>query len=604
MIPRPHHYRFAILAILIATAVTPHCAWAISPVKLGGALEGRVSDDSGRPQMGAVVQIYDRQENLIDKKLTDDEGSFVFAGLLPDVYSIRVGLATFLPAVRNQIRIQAGKSSLLEVNLSGLFSSIRILPLSSRSDGSTNDEWKWVLRSSSSTRPVFRYVPQDPTVMVSAPTRTAIFTDSRGLVSFSAGDMNGEGAAGELGTAFAFATSVRGSTQVQFVGDVGYGIAAEAPNAAIRATFSHAFGDMSPEVSVTMRQLYLPRLDNGESSQALGSSLPPLRSMSFNLADRNRISDAIEVEYGAEFNTISFLDHLHYFSPYARLSYSLAGADGADYGTISVTYTSGNARPELGMERSLDPNGELPREVAELGALAPVTLRSGKAQVQRGENYELAYTRQMGSRRVRVSGYRESIQNGSLMLAGADGTAFPGDVIPDLYTNSLLFNAGNYHTMGYTAALTQDLGDHYQITVTYGSVGVLAPRGNLDHVDSPDELRSLIRPDQRNAMGVRAAATLPQSGTHIVASYQFMADHAATAGHLYSTSCDQVEPGLNFTLRQPIPAILGLPLRMEAAIDLRNLLAEGYLPVSLADGGHLLLVHTPRSLRGGVNFRF
>jgi len=35
-----------------------------------------------------------------------------------------------------------------------------------------------------------------------------------------------------------------------------------------------------------------------------------------------------------------------------------------------------------------------------------------------------------------------------------------------------------------------------------------------------------------------------------------------------------------------------------------NLLAEGYLPVSLSDGRRLLLVRNPRSLHGGLNFRF
>ncbi len=604
MIPRASRSQFRftaiapVVAILLNTALAPP-AHGIEPVKLAGALEGSVSDDSGKPQMGAVVQIYDRQENLRGRILTDEEGFFIFAGLMPDTYSVRVTLATFLPAIRNQIQIQAGRSSLLDISLSGLFSSVRILPLSPRAGGVASDDWKWVLRSSSSTRPVFRYLPRDPSVLVSAANRPAIFSDSQGLVSFSAGDSNGLGSVGELGTAFAFASTLRGSNQVEFAGDVGYGVSADAPNSAIRASFSHAFGAVSPQVSVIMRQLYVPRL---ETNGAPG--LPPLRSMAVNLGDHTQVSDALAVEYGIEFDTLSFVDHMHYFSPYARLTYNLRGEDGGDYGTFAVTYTSGNARPELGAERAADAHDDLPREVAALAALAPVTLRNGEAQVQRGENYEIAYSRQMGSRRVRVSGYRESVQNGSLMLAGAEGNAFPGEVIPDLYTNSLLFNSGNYHTMGYTAAVTQDFGDRYQVTVTYGSVGVLTPRGTLDNVESADELRGLIRPGQRTAAGVRAAAIAPHTGTHLVASYEFVAANAATAGHLYATSSDGVEPGLNLTLRQPIPAVLGLPFRMEASVDLRNLLAEGYLPITLADGGKLLLVHTPRSLRGGVNFRF
>ena len=48
----------------------------------------------------------------------------------------------------------------------------------------------------------------------------------------------------------------------------------------------------------------------------------------------------------------------------------------------------------------------------------------------------------------------------------------------------------------------------------------------------------------------------------------------------------------------------GVPWRMEASAELRNLLAQGYLPVSLANGQQLLLVNTPRSFRGGLAFVF
>ena len=44
------------------------------------------------------------------------------------------------------------------------------------------------------------------------------------------------------------------------------------------------------------------------------------------------------------------------------------------------------------------------------------------------------------------------------MLSGAGESAFAGDLIPDLYTDSMLFDAGNYHTVGYTASADTELG--------------------------------------------------------------------------------------------------------------------------------------------------
>lgn len=595
MIPKTRQTRFsvAVAATVLVAAGMPCASFAVSPLKLAGALEGRVSDDGGKPQMGAVVQIYNRQDKLVDRALTDPEGFFVFGGLLPDVYSIRVTLGTFIPAVRNQIRVLAGESNILDINLSSLFSSIHIVPPGDRGSDIASEDWKWVLRSSGFTRPVFRYLPSEHASSDPSRSSAPVFSDMRGVVRISSGDSFGATPAGELGTTFAFATSVFGSNQVQFAGNVGYGVATNAPSASFRATYSRNLDGVSPELAITMRQLYLPQYGGQPDSASA-----PLRTMAVSLGDKIQLSDVMDLVYGLEADTMIFGDHLHYLSPYARLTYSLG-----DAGQIEATYTSGNPRPELGLN-PMDANADLQRDMAELGAVPPVTLRSGKANVQRGEDYELGYSRRLGSREVSVSGYYEEVSNAALMIASADGANFSGNLLPDLYSDGVLFNAGNYHTLGYTAAISQNMGENFQLTVMYGSVGVLAPSSKEMVIDSPDELRSLIHATRRQAVTTRASGTVPHIGTQFIASYQFMDDRAVTDGHLYSTQCGQAEPGLNIAVRQPIPPVLGMPFRMEATVDLRNLLAEGYLPISTSDGQTLVLVHTPRSMRGGLNFRF
>jgi hypothetical protein len=61
--------------------------------------------------------------------------------------------------------------------------------------------------------------------------------------------------------------------------------------------------------------------------------------------------------------------------------------------------------------------------------------------------------------------------------------------------------------------------------------------------------------------------------------------------------------GLNLRIRQPIPNLGGLPGRFEASADFRNMLAQGYVPLN-AGGRRVLLMHTPRTVRGGVSFIF
>ena len=49
-------------------------------------------------------------------------------------------------------------------------------------------------------------------------------------------------------------------------------------------------------------------------------------------------------------------------------------------------------------------------------------------------------------------------------------------------------------------------------------------------------------------------------------------------------------------------ANFGLPSHLELTADLRNLLAQGYVPAG--SGGQLLIVQSPRAIRGGLNLTF
>jgi hypothetical protein len=347
-----------------------------------------------------------------------------------------------------------------------------------------------------------------------------------------------------------------------------------------------------------MRELILPRAGDGPAGGPGVGDLPRLRTMSLSFGDETHLSDALQLQYGFSLDSVSFLDRLHYFSPYARLNYTLP-----DSSKVDVSYTSGNARPDLGAGPEAS-DMELQRDLHALSLVPRVSLRDGRAKVQRGDDIEIGYSRTMGSRTYRISGYREHVTNAALTIASPSGLYAGGDILPDLFSDSSIFNAGEYQTLGYTAAVTQKLSANFNVTVMYGSVGVLAPRSDELVTDNPDELRSLIRASRRNAVTTRGSGTISKSGTHFIASYQWMDQSALTPGHLYSTQPMRPEPGLNIYFRQPIPTFFSLPWRMEASADLRNMLAQGYLPLSMADGRRLLLVQTPRSFRGGLSFIF
>ncbi len=91
-----------------------------------------------------------------------------------------------------------------------------------------------------------------------------------------------------------------------------------------------------------------------------------------------------------------------------------------------------------------------------------VTLENERARVQRGDDYEIGVAQKFGSREFRLSAYNERVSNTALTIANPAGGLFPGDLVPDLFSNSAVFNAGSFDSSGYMASVIQDLGENYR----------------------------------------------------------------------------------------------------------------------------------------------
>ena len=598
MFKRKTHNSVASIVLGLACLAAPSAAPAAEPVRLSGSITGVVTDSFGVRQMGATVLLLNRQERTYEKVATDERGEFKFLGLFPDVYSIRVTLSTFVPALKRNILVQPGILSMLNVSLNSLFSTIQLVIPPGDNRAFMTDEWKWVLRSAAAARPVLRFKDEPAARLSRRTTRTAMFSETRGILKVSGGDgspVTGSSGDSDLGTGFALATSLYGNNLLKVSGNVGYGSQTGAPSAAFRTSYSRNVGEAEPQVSVTMRQLFVPgRLGSAITGSETG--LPVLRSMSASFDDTASISENLSVQYGFSLDSVTFLDRLNYFSPYARLKYSRGKNSELDF-----AYTSGNARPELGASSMM----ELQSDLNALGQFPRVSLLGGRAKVQRGEDLELSYARTVGSRVFQVTGYRESVSNAALTISAPAGLYSGGDILPDLFGSGAIFNAGDYATLGYMLGVTQNVNEHLSATLMYGSLGGLTAENRELVSHSPDELRSMIHAGRRHTATARVAATSPWSGTHLIASYQWTPDRRwASPGHMYSTQSVRPMPGLNLYVRQPIPGFSMLPWRMEATADLRNILAQGYLPLGMMDGQSLVLVQTPRSFRGGLSFIF
>jgi len=601
------------VSVIAALILSTPAAFPATSTPLSGSIAGVVRNSSGVPQMGATVFLFNRSEKLLGRVLTNERGLFGFGLLTPDLYSVRVSLASFVPAMKQKIAVQPGMQSLLYVDLASVLSSIELVYAKPREGALMSDDWKWVLKESAATRPVLRILPadssSDPQQRQSSDQQAgtgSVFSDTRGVLNLSAGDPGSLGSSSsqaDLGTAFAVATSLFGHNELQLSGNVGYSAHAGLPTEGFRTSFSR--DGLGPEVAVTVQQIYLPARGTlaGPGGQVDGA--PALRTMSVSMHDSIAITDDLRLDYGGSLDSVSYMNHVNSLNQFARLTYDFGAA-----GKVKIAYSSGAPPIELAMQPR-DGEGRVPgdsealaQDLAALATLPRLSLLDGHAAIQRSQDAEIGYEKKIRATTFNLSAYHERVTNDAMTVVAPNGTFAQGDLLPDISSQNSIFDAGSYHRSGLAASVSRALGDHVEIGSSFGGGGALTPAGDDLTASSAEALRSRLQTVQRFWASARASARLPLTGTVITGSYQWMDyDNTIMPDHFYLTQSPYTEPGLNVRLRQPIPSVPGMPGRLEATAELQNGLAQGYLPVT-EGGQRVTLVQSPRALRGGLSFIF
>jgi hypothetical protein len=317
------------------------------------------------------------------------------------------------------------------------------------------------------------------------------------------------------------------------------------------------------------------------------------------------LTEALRLDYGGSYDSVTYMEHLSSLNRYGRLTYDLGTA-----GQLKLAFSSGGPPTELLMESS-DSQGPtrgdseaLAQDLAALAVLPRLSLLNGQAAIQRTQDFEIGYEKKVRATTLNLTGYSERVNNAAMTVVAPAGAFAPGDLLPDISSQNSVLDAGSFHRLGFAASLSQALGDRVQVGASFGSSGALAADDQDLAANTADALRDRLHTAQRFWASARASARLPVTGTVITGSYQWMDyDDTIMPDHVYLTESAYAATGLNVRLRQPIPSVLGMPGRLEATAELQNGLAQGYLPISQG-GQQVMLVQSPRALRGGLSFIF
>jgi carboxypeptidase family protein len=541
-----------------------------------GSISGYVRDSRGVPQMGAVVEIFTAAASNTVRVFTDANGHYAARDLLPGVYDIKVSAASFLPSLRESVSLPAGTHRVVNLTLNTLFEALQLVP-QQRPAAEEDDDWKWTLRSVAN-RPILRLRDDGPLVVVSRSENKDDRSLKAQVVLLAGSDSDGYGGNADMSTAFSVEQSLFASGTLSFDGNLGYGPGS--PAGALRASYSHRMADGSrPEIAVTFRRFASPGFAFKDAA---------LQALAVSLKDSTAVGDFLEFQYGGEFQTVQFMGRVTAFQPWGSADLHLSP------NTI-VEYRYATAEPTTRMAKGFE---TAPADLSEAGPR--MSLAGSQPQLERARHHELSVSRRLGKNAIQVAAYSDWVSNAALTGVG-DVTADSGVFLPDVYSGTFTYNGGNLDARGLRAVVQRKFGRGITGTVDYAYGSVLT----LDRADVPwEDAASALRTEYRHAAAFKLAGAVPGSHTRWIASYRWTSGSALTPVDMFNASPGQTDPYLSFFLRQPLPQVSFLPGRMEALVDVRNLLEEGYIPVIGQDGHTIYLVQAARSVRGGLAFNF
>jgi hypothetical protein len=519
--------------------------------------------------MGAVVEVLGSAYDSF-RAFTDAKGFYSVSGLVPGTYNVKVSAPTFLSQLKERVGLRAGGTVILNVTLTTLFDALQLAPAAA---GGEEDDWKWVLRSTAN-RPILRVLDDGSLTLASEQSSH----DLKGTVSFLAGAGSaGFGNSSDMTTGFRVERSLFSSGTLDLQGNLGYGDGL--PSTVLRASYQHPLANGStPQFAVTVRSLPSPSLDGRNAVQAL----------SLTTSDNVVLGNILELRFGSELQTIQFMGRLNAFRPFGSADLHLSPDTVLEY---AYATSQPNGRAEKGFDSA-------PADLSESGPR--VSMAGYASSVERGQHQELSLSRRLGKNSIQLAAYTDHIKDPALSGVGSVSSE-NGYALPDFYSESFTYQGRDLDAHGFRIVAQRKVNSNLTATLTYEYGGQLTlDEANSTLQDAAD--RMVLR--NRHSVAAKASGTIPVSKTRWIASYRWTGGPALTPVDQFNSSPGQADPFLNIFLRQPIPGTSFLPVRMVAVLDLRNLLAQGYVPVMAQDGQTVYLVQSARAVRGGLAFTF
>lgn len=561
--------RLHIALFLALTGLAASSAGARAQARVAGV----VRDSAGVPQAGAEVQLL-RPDGLtvIASVYTNDQGRFAFGSILPGKYAVKAMGTAFLPSLRENVRVRT--AAFVSITLNTLYEVMQWLPAKPRGANAQKDDWAWTLRSAAD-RPLLRWLQDGPLVVVTEGPNARPKLKARLIAS------GRKGAFGEDGRRITVEVENTPSSSRELLASVDFNPSTDAGMESMLG-FRQDLGMAGSVESMAAVAIH------PEVTSPAGSGLD---EAALHTAEKIQLGDLAEAEIGAD-------------QVLARFAQGVSGADTvmAALPFASVGWRKGNATIRYAMATAV------PADVdAELGDSQPaaflpaVAMANGRLAIERGFHQQIGWERHTDSSGMQVVVFADSLDNPVLEAAAPSGNSAGAPVLYDSESGLLRVAGPGFSTTGVVATYERRVGDS-SVRLSYANGDALVIPEPA-HALPVDLLVASARPRRTQMYALSLSGTVDGTGTRWRASYRWQPEETITRVAPYTL--DGSAPYLSIYVRQPVCRAHGEHTRsVDAMVDARNLLAQGYRQFVLTDGSLLVFAQNQRSLSAGLAFTF
>lgn len=562
-----------------------------------GRVTGRVMDSTGKPIMGATVLLSGLGagtpsgllEGELDRVLTDAQGRFTIRNVTPGWYSLQVISPSRLPGIRNRVQVRPGATTREAFALADIMPGFR-WQHPARDLQAWGHKWKWILRTSDSTRPILRFRQADHKH------RGSEHLPAKRVVAMLPGASGVDGLSQDPGTdtVVAYLHPLDANSDVLVAGSVGGG---NVDGSSVIADFRQGLLDRNhQEISVAVHQLNMDGTGVGIPAKG-GQGASMARGMVLRYVQTRQLSGALTLTAGFEMRYLNSVSDTSTTSPEIDLAYRLDPAT-----VLSFSYGAGMR----------DRPGTMLQRIGDLNAFPQITLRNfhPKLETARHTEVRLQHNLRMGSS-IEVAAYHDAFRDVAVWDVGGVQGLMNSSPAGNIFVNSAggraALNAGRYGSSGAEVAYRQQVGRDSEVGVMYAfgsslSVDPAAASGSVpvDAANLPDYLRAKLT----QSVSGRFSTVIPGLKTQVINTYSWIPAGRLTLVDPFGQSRMEFQPFWGLQIRQPLPRIDMLPMRIVAIADFRNLLGQGSVAIRQADGRSVLLTPAYRTIRGGFAVQF